>query len=354
MGLAQRLREEIETGHFQIGQRLASEHDLARQHRISRVTVRKASEHLINEGLIERRPGKGLFVTGRAGTGTSTIQVVAGNLSWAMCLHAARAVQERARENNCLVQLYDAHGSVESDLEVIRQLPNGPARGAVIMSLHAPAFAESIYELKKRGYPFVLVDQRLRDLEVSTVVADNYSGGYQLGQLLTKNGHRRIGFIGDLVADTVQERLAGLRDAMGDAGLPFDRHLIKDIKPENPLSDWTPLIIEHTHALMKSPQPPTAIFASCDANARAVYQVLADLGLSIPGDVSVVGFDDDPLTALLQPGLTTVRQQFAPMGQAAFELLQKQLDDPRVPAEHKVIPVILVERDSVAPARAAT
>ena len=97
-----------------------------------------------------------------------------------------------------------------------------------------------------------------------------------------------------------------------------------------------------------SAERPTAIFASCDAIARDVYAALGRLGLMVPRDVSVIGFDDDPLAAALVPGLTTVRQPFADMGRAAFEMLHRRLLDPAAPVEHRLVPVALVERASLA------
>jgi LacI family transcriptional regulator len=76
---------------------------------------------------------------------------------------------------------------------------------------------------------------------------------------------------------------------------------------------------------------------------------LAALGLSVPQDVSVVGYDDDPLGHWLTPKLTSVRQPFAEMGQAAMELLRRRMADPASPVESKVLPVQLVQRESVAP-----
>lgn len=348
--LADQLRQEIETGRHAPGQLIASEHDLARQHQVSRVTVRRASEHLIGLGLIERRPGKGLFVAPPRRTETGLIQFVAGNLAWTPCVVAARAVQVAARTAGMPVQIYDAHGSMAEDLALIAGLPDSPARGAVITGLHAPAFAEVLYGLKQRDFPFVLIDQRLRDLDVPAVVADNHDGGVQVGRALCGLGHQRIAFIGDLAADTVQRRLEGLRDAMGDAGLPFDRRLVANIDATDPLASWTPLVEARTQELMAVDERPTAIFASCDAIARDVITALSALGLSVPGDVSVAGFDDDPVVAQATMPLASVRQDFQAMGQEAFALLHRRMLHPRAPVEHRMVPVTFIARDSIGPA----
>lgn len=350
--LAEQLRQSIRTGVYRAGDLLGSEHGLAREASISRMTVRRASEILISEGLLERRPGKGLYVRNpeAAPRALRTVQVISGNLSWEPSLQISRGVQATARSERIQVQLYDAHGDVEADLEMLRQLPEGEARGAVIMSLHSPAFSETVCWLKTTGFPFVLVDQRMHDIDVPSVTADNYAGGYEAGKLLASLGHRRVAFVGDLVAATVQDRLAGLRDAVADAGLPLQRSQVIDLaEGQNRLADWSGGVAEAVRDLMRGPTPPTAIFFSCDAVARWAYRPLAEMGLRVPEDVSLVGFDNDPLAEWLNPGLTTVRQPFESMGRAAMELLCRRMDDPLAPVEHQVLPVELVVRGSAAP-----
>lgn len=346
--LADDLRQELRSGRHAAGAHVATEHDLVRNRGVSRVTVRKAVDVLIGEGLLERRAGKGLFARQPATAQAAVIQVVCGNLAWAPCLDATRAIQEEARKQHLQVQLYDAHGRMAEDLDAIRNLPDGPARGAVVFGLHSPAFAEAVYALKARAYPVVLIDQRLGDLEVPSVVADNHGGGLLLGRLLAARGHRRIAFLGDLDAHTVRERLDGLRDAIADAGLPFDRALVRDVSQHERLAAVNPAVAAAVRELMALERPPTAIFASCDAFARDACAALRALGRRVPAEVSVVGFDDDPLAALHDPPLTSVRQPFAEMGRAAFAALLARLQDPTAPVAHQRVAVSLVERASVA------
>jgi DNA-binding LacI/PurR family transcriptional regulator len=100
---------------------------------------------------------------------------------------------------------------------------------------------------------------------------------------------------------------------------------------------------------MTADEKPTAIFCSCDAVARLAYKSLNDLGLSVPDDVSVAGYDDDPLAEWLAPKLTSVRQPFMKMGEVAMELLRERIAKPDAPAVTKSLPVELVKRDSIAP-----
>lgn len=352
--LADRIRQRIRTSQYQPGQLIGTEHELARRESISRMTVRRASELLVNEGLLERRPGKGLFLRDTR-VSTRTIQVIAGNLMWEPSMQVSRGVQTIARQRGVQVQLYDAHGDIESDLRMMRELPETSAKGAIIISLHHAAFNEEVCRLRMRGFPIVLIDQQMHDISVSSVTADNHAGGLAVGKALIELGHRRIAFVGDLIATTVSDRLTGLRDAIGDAGLPFDRTLVEDLLQEKDrLGDWSDRIDDCVRRLMNRADRPTAIFCSCDAVARTAYRTLAAMGLSVPDEVSVVGFDDDPIAEWLTPALTTVRQPFMAMGQAAMDLLNRQMTHSNAPAEHLSMPVDLVMRGSTAAPTAAS
>ncbi|MEX2386842.1 MAG: substrate-binding domain-containing protein, partial [Phycisphaeraceae bacterium] len=250
-------------------------------------------------------------------------------------------------------QLYDAHGDVAMDLTMLRQLPESDFAGAVIISLHSKTFNEAIFDLKRQRFPFVLVDQKFHDIEIPAVTADNHDGGLQVGQHLLAHGHERIGFIGDLVAVTVRDRLMGLRDAVADAGKPFDRSLVIDLcedRDQDRLGDWSGEVEAATRQLMQRDAPPTAIFFSCDAVARAGCRALQAMGFRVPADVSIVGFDDDPLCQWVTPGLTTVRQPFFGMGETAIRMLCELMVNPDARIAPQVLPVTLVARDSVAQA----
>lgn len=353
--LANRLRQTIQNGNYQPGDLLATEHGIARDQSVSRMTVRRASEMLVREGLVERRPGKGLYVLSRtikaitnASAQASQIQIVAGNFDWEPSIQISRRVQSLARSRALQVQLYDAHGDERLDIQMIRQLPKSGARGAIIISLHSTQLNEALFSLKARRFPFILVDQRLHDIAVPSVMSDNYDGGYRVGQMLLDHGHHRIAFIGDLVAMTVRDRLDGLRDAINDRGIAYDRSLVVDLESgTDRMGDWSDAVNRATADLMGRTDRPTAVFCSCDGVAKLLYRALGAMNLRIPEDISIVGFDDDPIAEWLTPALTTVRQPFAQMGETAFKMLCRQMDDPNTSTENYVLPTELVHRSSV-------
>jgi DNA-binding LacI/PurR family transcriptional regulator len=202
-------------------------------------------------------------------------------------------------------------------------------------------------QLRARGIPFVVFDPTVELPDDTPFVgATNWAGGRSATRHLIELGHRRIAMIGGpILALCCQARLDGYRSAMAAAGLPVDTGLVVH-------TDFTR---EGGHAaaldLLGRPERATAIFAANDLLALGVYQAARAVGLRIPGDVSVVGFDDLPVAALVDPALTTVRQPLAEMAAAATELaltLGRGVAPPQTGLE---LATTLTVRESTAPPR---
>jgi GntR family transcriptional regulator, arabinose operon transcriptional repressor len=341
-----RLRQTIRQGDLPPGALVGTEFAFSQEWGLARNTVRRGIEVLVGEGLLERRPGKGLFVRGPKAA-TRTVQVVVPTLAWSHQVKIARGAQEAGRARGVQILVYDAHGRMEADLEVIRRLPDSAIDGAIIVSLHHRRFSEVLFELKAAGYPFVLVDQRLHELEVPTVEENYYDGGYLAGKHLAELGHRRVAFLGPLNLQVIGERLNGFRDAMLDAGVLFDRSLVVDLGGES-VTDWMNERLEQVEdfllPMLEKPNRPTAVFDGSGDIAPFIYRAAQRAGLRIPDDLSVVSFDESPICSFLQPSLARVKHQWEEIGQAALELLLKQMTPAdrrksRLDCEHRVIPV---------------
>jgi LacI family xylobiose transport system transcriptional regulator len=276
------------------------------------------------------------------------VKIIVGNLAWEPSVRIARGAKQVARKHGIEVQVCDAHGDQREDLEALLNLPKNGASGAILMALHTPAFNEAMVRVKAEGFPLVVTDYHPGEIWMPSVVADNYQGGTLVGRHLLALGHTRIAFVGDCGASTVRVRLDGFRDALADAGITLPRDRVIDITPDDPLSNWDERVQKMVTKLLKVSPRTTAIFCSCDAVARACYRVCAAQGFQIPSDLSLVGFDDDPLAEWLTPPLTTVRQPFTEMREAAMELLCEQLAGRSVLTQADPLPVTWVERGSTA------
>jgi DNA-binding LacI/PurR family transcriptional regulator len=318
------LRSAIQTGKLAPGERVGTEFAFSQEWGIARNTVRRRIAPLIDEGLLERRPGKGLYVSAPE-SATRTVQVIVPDLSWTHVVRIVRGAQEVGAQRGLHTQVYDAHGQIGLDLQMLRRLPDGPTDGAIIISLHHRRFTEVLVELKATGYPFVLVDQRLHDIDVPTVEIDNYGGGYVVGQKLAEMGHRRVGFLGPMSLQVVMDRMNGFRDATLDAGVLFDRSLVVDLGGDG-VADWLNTRLDATQEgvqkLLNRPNRPTAIFDGSGDVAPLVYRAVQQLGLRIPEDVSVVSFDDSAkFSQYLDPPVAQLKHSWGHLGRAAMEVL---------------------------------
>lgn len=183
--------------------------------------------------------------------------------------------------------------------------------------------ATTVVELARGGLPVVCLDRRLPRATLDTVVADNLEGAYEAVCHLLQIGHRRIGFIGGrALLSTTHERREGYRRALGDAGVAFDEALVRagDSRQEGGR--------QMTHELLTTPRPPTALLVGNNLMTLGALEMIHALGLRIPDDVAVVGYDDMPWAVAFNPPLTAVRQPAQELGRRAAELLLARIADP--------------------------
>jgi LacI family transcriptional regulator, galactose operon repressor len=342
----ERIRADISAGRVKPGTRIGTEYDFMRQTGLSRTSVRRGIKHLIDEGLLERRVGKGVYVR-ELHHSTHVIQFVVPDMAIDLYVRMTRAIQDWGRKHGVDIQLHNAHGSFDHDIKYVQSLPDKSMSGAIISSLYHPKFINALFELKRQGYPFVLVGHHLDELEVPSVAADNYGGGYLVGQELFKYGHgRRIAFIGALRYQATARRLEGLKDAMSDQGLAYDRALFKDLDVALPCDDWSDLVQEKVSELLGLAEPPTVLVFGSTSLAASAYPVLKSRGLSIPGDISVATFDDEPYVQFLDPPMSLIRQPGEDIGTAAIQMLMDRLKGVGA-SEQVTLPVKWVPRASV-------
>ncbi len=194
--------------------------------------------------------------------------------------------------------------------------------------------------------PIVAIDPHYGPNRLPTIDVDNFEGAERAAQHLIELGHRRIAFLGGRnELDSSHLREAGFRHAHAEAGIPVDPELVVETRyaPEN--------AAEATMALLRLAEPPTAIMGANDLTALAAMEVAQQMGLSVPGDLSVMGFDDIPEAGLASPALTTVRQPLQEMGAAAMRMLLDRIEG-REHSEHVRLETSLVLRDTCGPPRA--
>lgn len=255
---------------------------------------------------------------------------------------------EQVRRHNAQFIIEKCSDLSRAESEIERILSDG-ADGLLI----APPLADSSRVLdfiEANDIPAVVVSSsRVRD-SISAVGIDAYKAAQEMTRHLIALGHRRIGFIGGHPNHATSElRLAGYHDAMRDASLQFSgEHVAQGLYTYRSGLDAA-------EKLLGLEKRPTAIFASNDDMAAATAAVAHRLGLDVPADLSVCGFDDTPLATLIWPQLTTIHVPIAELSRAAADLLVQSIKNrdagrSRVP-QHVVLDYALIRRQSDAAPR---
>ena len=219
--------------------------------------------------------------------------------------------------------------------------------------LVGPATAEVVRTIQLSGLPVVLVDNYIPQTSIDAVLSDNFEGARQAVEHLLDRGHQQIGFIGGpfLTTEprpinkvyTIERRAAGYRTALLDAGLKVDYNLYEaaNLTPDGGY--------QACKRLLERKAAFTALFCANDETAIGAMKALREWGLNIPGDVSIVGFDDIEMAEHYNPALTTVRVNKEGMGAAAIKTLIARANDPEAVSYTVMLEVELVSRHSVAP-----
>jgi LacI family transcriptional regulator, xylobiose transport system transcriptional regulator len=270
--------------------------------------TRARVEALISKHGYQRRGGA------RA-TPSPMLDLVFHELDSAWAVEVIKGVTRVAREEGLIVVLSESAGRISPGQSwvdgVLARRPTG-----VILVLSDLSSAQRA-QLMTRNIPFVVVDPAGDPAEdVPAIGSANWNGGLAATRHLLEMGHRRIGVIGGpsrLLCS--RARMDGFRAAMETAGVRIDPALVRsgNFHIEGGYDNGM--------ALLRLPDPPTAIFAGSDLQALGLYEAARELGVLIPGDLSVVGYDDLPVARWVGPPLTTIRQPLTEMAEAAARLV---------------------------------
>jgi DNA-binding LacI/PurR family transcriptional regulator len=291
-------------------------------------------------------PGPGPRLDGATGHGRPrTVAVLVAHMTRpSTVVRVASALAVLAEEGyDTIVCNVDTLAERDRHLETL--LPTHRAGGVLAISL--PLSREQLGQFGRAGVTLVSVDTITPG--IPQTVIDDVAGGRMATGHLIGLGHRRIGFVGDMTFakppaglgfTSSADRLRGYRQALAEAGLGFEASLVR----RGPHDAAT--AAEHAAQLLKAHDPPTAIFAASDTQAIGVLAAADRLGVTVPGQLSVVGFDDIESAALL--GLSTVRQPLARSGTEGALRLCALLRGERLRVRREELPLELMARASTA------
>ncbi len=234
-----------------------------------------------------------------------------------------------------LILLYNIN---EPEDDFYRRILNKTYIGGLILELGA---LEVNPVLWKSDIPYVVVNATYTEQRINYISVSNRAGAYDAVKYLIGLGHRKIATIhGALNIQSGNERLEGYKQALSDAGIPVQREFIMDG------NFYRKTAYEKMSQLLESREAPTAVFVASDEMALGAIKAIKDKGLDVPGNISLIGFDDNPMCSELSPKLTTVRQPITEMGRLAAETVIKLIDKEEKPGFKKTLPTELIVRDS--------
>jgi GntR family transcriptional regulator, arabinose operon transcriptional repressor len=346
------IEEGILSGRYSPGQKLPSETALLEHFETSRITVVRALRELQHKGLVQRRAGSGTYVADISPTKTNLLfgslipDLEDAEIFGPICQGIAEYLQFH---KHALLWGNIAPGPEEKEtqtLELCRQFIAQKVPGVFFAPLDLTATNDQtnhavVSLLEKAGIPIVLLDRGFlpypqRSSHDLVSIDHRYAGDIATNHLL-KLGCRRIAFVASRHASqTTEARVAGYRDALFRAGLPFESSLLQGLGSDDSLEI----------AQLMERQKPDAIVCVADRTAGLVMQSLIGLNYQVPQDVRIVGFDDVQYANLLPVPLTTIHQPCHDIGVAAAAAMLERLSSPSIPTREILLDCRLVIRDS--------
>jgi len=298
-------------------------------------TTRERVERLLRESGYRKR--------GARREGAGLIDLVFNDLDSPWAVEIIRGVEDAAHAAGIGTVVSAIHRQAGSTRRWLSNVRARASDGAVLVTTNLDPLLHA--ELRSLRVPVVVIDPAgVPDLDVPTIGSNNWAGGVSATEHLVSLGHRRIGHVaGPPPLWCSRARLDGYRAELQAAGLPADTDLVVegDFGFESGFRAG--------RRLLDLAEPPTAIFAGSDQMALGVLEALRRARLSVPEDVSVVGFDDLPLVRWSSPPLTTVGQPLVAMGGLAVHTVLRLVRGERLESRRVELGTTLVVRESTAP-----
>jgi len=355
------LRTEISAGKLKVDQRIDSHTTLANKHGVSLITVKRALNDLIREGLLYSRVGKGTFVQRRPSAqtvpGTRSIGLVLRDLKSPFFSPIVHSVEEYASCKGYNVLISNSAEKKDKEESLLQHYLEIGVGGIILASMtHEYSASHALRTIHDMNYPCVMVSY-VKDPDIYFVGTDHEQGGYLAARHLLDLGFRDIGYVNGETGNVVGDlRKKGFIRALQEAAVPVREKFFFRLRLGGEWNDYNSGY-EVGEEFWKLAVRPAAMFLYNDLSALGFEQAVLDHGLSIPDDVALVGFDGIERGQYAPVPLTTVQQPFEKIGSLAVENLIKRIEHEPVNIKTVLEPNIVVrastrvrEGDRVRPA----
>lgn len=341
------LIEQIEQGVIKPNEKIPTEEELVQKTGLARATIRQAIQNLVNMGYLSRKRRLGTFVIDReVANGKQTIVgVMVPDIRSGYAPELARGAGDEAAKSKHSIILCNTDDSYVRASFHAERLMEHSVSGVIFVPTSSSHEKNKLLleKFTRRNIPVVLADRIIPGVELDIVTTNNFQGAYELTKYLILKGHKSIAMVLSSVYSSEKLRLEGYEKALSDHDIPIDRSIII-AKPE-PYNEKN--YLQYVRDILTQKSKITALFAANDRIAYLLYAVAREMGISIPDDVSVVGYDDLPYAGSHPVSLTTMHQPIYEMGQESMRLLMSRLRGEFAEPQAIVLKSHLVERSSV-------
>ena len=346
-----------------VGDAIPGQHDLARILGVSRPTVRGLLQRYLDQGAVTSRRGDATYLmqpvskpTAVASGGT-TIGLVVPKIEIPWVARIVRELEKVEKTLDVNLVLKSTGDQREQEIALLSQLWRTGIRKIIVFpswgNVHNPEYQRMINAMRSSESAIVSIDNPIHNFDIPCVSTDHVQTGYLLTNHLIERGHRQILMVGGFEAEgfSFRERLHGYWNALRDAGIPNQEHLIIDTS-ECPLEAGDAAYQQVSSYLSRRGMDFSAVIGVHDDYAWGAAKALIEYGKKIPSDVSIVGVDDNRKEVMGVP-LTTMAHPSEKIARLAMRLVSQRGNDTIEVGHRSLFSPILVERGSVARAQQA-
>lgn len=362
------IKEKIERGELTSNQLIPTELELAEKYNVSRITSRRALNELDREGIIYRKRKLGSFVSDSKKTDSiareslRSVKVISMVLPfdsiYGSAVQTIKGATDILAQHGYFLAVSNASFDIKNEIKAMKKLEQDGASGIIYYPASDSKNFEYLTNLTMKNYPIVTIDKYFDGIPLSSVVSDNFNGGNILTKHLLDQGHKRIAFLSDVEMEessTIRNRYLGYCNALKDYGVNICEDYVKlgyggkhlkvyendleggYIEKENYFKDLILNLLDLN---------VTAIQAVNDVNAVFIEKACLELGIKIPQQIALVGFDNIGLSGNIEIPITTVEQNLYEIGKRAAEIILKIINSNSNQHIREIVPVTLIKRAS--------
>lgn len=284
---------------------------------ISDKTIKKVKKTAEEMGYVPNTLAAGL-----RGNRTNTIGVLIPTVTQPFLSSLISGIEITAQKSGYNVIIMQSHDSYEEEVSMAKSLYSSRVSGVISSLAMETRDTSHFQQFVSNNIPLVFVDRVPKDFNTFRVIIDNYAAGYKATKHLIEQGCTRIAHLtaGSEFGNLYSERKRGYVDALKDNNLPLIEELIVNLKTVTYEEG-----AKASNKLFDLPNPPDGIFASGDIIAVSAIQSAKKRGIKIPEELAIIGFNNDPISQIIDPNLSTITHPAAKMGKASAEIILKNI-----------------------------